>query len=105
MTITPEQSKAARSLLGWTQKELAENAGVGISTVVDFESSKRVPIKNNLVAIRTAFERGSIDFIGMSKQHLIVNKDPAVHAGLDIFFFTKLIKAPSMLSGLKPVCN
>lgn len=75
MTITPEQSKAARSLLGWTQKELAENAGVGISTVVDFESSKRVPIKNNLVAIRTAFERGSIDFIGKSGVNVKATSD------------------------------
>ncbi len=63
MTITPEQSKAARSLLGWNQKTLAQEASVGLSTIADFEGKKRIPIKNNLEAIRIAFEKHYIEFI------------------------------------------
>ena len=41
MTITGEQIKAARSLLGWTQSELAGRVGLSRSTVGQFESGTR----------------------------------------------------------------
>ena len=41
MTIlTPEQCRAARGLLHWTQDELAETAGVSRSTIRDFENGR-----------------------------------------------------------------
>jgi transcriptional regulator with XRE-family HTH domain len=52
----PEQVRAARNWLGWTQAQLAERANVGLSTVKDYESAKRVPIANNLEAIKEALE-------------------------------------------------
>jgi transcriptional regulator with XRE-family HTH domain len=36
----PEQCRAARGLLDWTQERLAETAGVSRSTVRDFESRR-----------------------------------------------------------------
>lgn len=54
--ITPEQSRAARGWLDWTQDELATRANVSLSTVRDFEKGRRLPIKNNLEAMRLAFE-------------------------------------------------
>jgi transcriptional regulator with XRE-family HTH domain len=59
-TLSPEQSRAARGWLGWSQHELAERARVGLSTIKDFESSKRTPIANNLDAIQRAFEAAGI---------------------------------------------
>jgi DNA-binding transcriptional regulator YiaG len=40
-SITPGQCRAARALLDITQPELAEAAGLGLSTIVDFEKSRR----------------------------------------------------------------
>jgi transcriptional regulator with XRE-family HTH domain len=54
--ITPEQCRAARGWLDWTQEELAQRASLSLSTVRDFEKRRRVPITNNLSAISAAFE-------------------------------------------------
>jgi transcriptional regulator with XRE-family HTH domain len=50
--MSPEQLRAARNWLGWTQQKLAEKASVGLSTIKDYESGKRQPIANNINAIR-----------------------------------------------------
>jgi ribosome-binding protein aMBF1 (putative translation factor) len=60
--MSPEQVRAARSWLGWTQAELAASANVGLSTVKDYESAKRTPIANNLEAIKRALELNGIEF-------------------------------------------
>jgi transcriptional regulator with XRE-family HTH domain len=57
-----KQCRAARGLLKWSQTELADTAGVGLSTVADFEIDKREPRSANLAAIRAAFERAGIIF-------------------------------------------
>lgn len=61
--MSPEQCRAARGWLGWTQQELARRAGVGLSTVRDFEKGERTPIANNLAAIRRAIEDAGIALI------------------------------------------
>ena len=63
MTISPAQCRAARGLLEWSQDELAKAAGVGLSTVRDFEKGRRQPIANNMAAIRSALEKAGLDFI------------------------------------------
>jgi transcriptional regulator with XRE-family HTH domain len=60
--MSPEQARAARSWLGWTQAELAERARVGLSTVKDYEGGKRTPIANNLEAMQRALEKAGIGF-------------------------------------------
>jgi len=54
--MSPEQCRAARAWLGWPQDELAKRARVGLSTLKDFESGKRAPMRNNLEAIRHTIE-------------------------------------------------
>ena len=51
MQITADQCRAARSLLNWTQDQLATNASVSRATIADFESNTRQPMKNNLRSI------------------------------------------------------
>ena len=41
---------------------MAERAGVSLSTLRDFEDSKRTPIKNNAAAIQGAFESEGVEF-------------------------------------------
>ena len=61
--ISPNQCKAARALLGWTQEQLAVTAGIGISTVREFELGQRKPIARNRQAILDAFSAAGIEFI------------------------------------------
>jgi predicted transcriptional regulator len=58
--ISPEQCRAARGWLDWSQGELADRANVSISTVKDFEAGRRVPMANNMNAICWAFEAAGI---------------------------------------------
>lgn len=67
MKITPEQSRAARGLLDWTQQELASRASVGLSTVRDFEKGRRRPTEANAEAIRQALEAAGVTFIPADK--------------------------------------
>jgi transcriptional regulator with XRE-family HTH domain len=62
-TITPEQCRGARAMLGWSQEELAAAATVARATVADFERGTRSPVPNNLGAIHSAFEKAGIRFI------------------------------------------
>jgi transcriptional regulator with XRE-family HTH domain len=62
MTFTPEQSRAARGLLDWSQTELGIRSNLSESTVRDFEKGRRVPTANNLAAIRSALESAGVEF-------------------------------------------
>lgn len=62
-TLTRDQIRAARALLALSQQELAEAARVATSTVADFERGFRVPVANNLQAIREALEAKGLQFI------------------------------------------
>lgn len=61
--MTPDQSRAARALLNWSQPELSEASGASISTVRDFETGKRTPMPNNLSAMQRALEAAGVVFI------------------------------------------
>jgi DNA-binding XRE family transcriptional regulator len=58
--MSPEQCRAARAWLDWSQDELARKAQVSNSTIRDFEAGRRVPIANNLSAMRRALEDGGV---------------------------------------------
>jgi transcriptional regulator with XRE-family HTH domain len=60
--MNSQQCRAGRALLKWSQTQLAEAAGVGLSTVNDFEIDKREPRSDNLAAIVTAFEKAGVIF-------------------------------------------
>lgn len=61
--LAPEQSRAARAWLDWSQDDLAKRAHVALSTVRDFEKGRRVPIKNNMDAIRLSFELAGVSLL------------------------------------------
>jgi len=65
-TLTPEQSRGARGLLDLSQKELAARTFLSESTVRDFETGRRGPSHNDLVAIRRALEVAGAKFFDPS---------------------------------------
>jgi transcriptional regulator with XRE-family HTH domain len=46
-----------------TQAQLAEAAGLGLSTIVDFEKSRRYVSEEAVSALKSALERAGIQFI------------------------------------------
>jgi transcriptional regulator with XRE-family HTH domain len=52
--MTPDQCRAARGFLDWSQGDLADAANVSLSTIRDYEKGRRVPIANNLAAMEAA---------------------------------------------------
>jgi transcriptional regulator with XRE-family HTH domain len=60
--MTPAQCRAARALLDITQPQLAEAAGLGLSTVVDYERTRRKVSPDAIAAIRAALEAAGIVF-------------------------------------------
>ena len=64
--ITSAQIRAARGMLEWTRADLAEKSGVGFSSMQRLESANGVPGAQfkTLEAIKEAFEKAGIEFIG-----------------------------------------
>ena len=60
--LKPEQCRAARALLGWTQAELAERTGLARKTIADFECNLRSFHFRTLRDITSAFEASGIEF-------------------------------------------
>jgi transcriptional regulator with XRE-family HTH domain len=66
MLVITRQIKAARSLIGWEQHQLALNSGVAISTVRRLEGMNGAigARLRTIDKIRKAFEKAGIEFIG-----------------------------------------
>ena len=60
--ITPQESKAARGLLDWSQADLAEASLIGQSTARNFENGSRSTTLANLIAIQNAFVMAGVIF-------------------------------------------
>ena len=61
--ITPGQCRAARALIGWSQQELANQAGVGIMTVHQLEKDGSQSRRATLEVVQRALESAGIEFI------------------------------------------
>ena len=68
--ITSDQIRAARALLRWSGKDLAEKTGLGFSTLMRLEVLDGVPSAQakTLETIQKAFERAGIEFIGTAEK-------------------------------------
>jgi transcriptional regulator with XRE-family HTH domain len=61
--ITPAQCRAGRALVHLTQRQLAEAAGLSVSTLKDFEHSLRTVSGHLTTAIQRALEEAGVEFI------------------------------------------
>jgi transcriptional regulator with XRE-family HTH domain len=75
--VTPEQCRAARGLVGWSQSQLAEQANLSKSTVAKFESGGELST-NNHIALDMALEREGVALIDSNGGGIGVRfRDPA----------------------------
>ncbi len=63
MTLTSAQLRAARGLVDWTVRDLAEKTEVHRNTISAFESDKTTPNASTLAALRRALEAAGVEFI------------------------------------------
>lgn len=63
MSLSPDQCRAARALLDWSQGDLSSTSKVATKTLADFERGKRTPYDRTLADIRAALETAGIEFI------------------------------------------
>ena len=60
--ISRPQIRAARALLGWTQADLAENAGLSEISVKNIERGVAAPKASTMAALITAIEKAGVEF-------------------------------------------
>lgn len=67
MSITSEQIRAAKAIIRWSGEDLAQAAGVSLSSIRRIEASSGIPKAQNMrtvLAIKAALEAAGVDFIG-----------------------------------------
>jgi transcriptional regulator with XRE-family HTH domain len=64
--ITSAQIRAARGMLDWSRRDLANSSGISFASMMRLESFDGVPASNfkTLEAIKKAFEEAGVEFIG-----------------------------------------
>ena len=63
MSISPEQCRAARALVAWSQDKLATASAVAKTTIANFEINKREPYDRTLLDLQRALEAAGVEFI------------------------------------------
>jgi len=67
MPLFPEQCRAARGLLNWTQDQLAAAAGLSRSTIKDFECHRHALNRTSEELLLQAFVRGGVELLFADK--------------------------------------
>lgn len=88
--ILPSQTRAARGLLDWSQEQLANSAGLGVSTIKDFEAGRRDPSPENLAAMQRSLTKAGIIFLAIDD-----DGGPGVRLACEM---PKLIRRPTEVS-------
>jgi transcriptional regulator with XRE-family HTH domain len=63
MVMSVAQIRGARGLLGWSQQQLADVAGVGRATIADFETGKRTPYPRTIDELQRSLESAGVTFL------------------------------------------
>ena len=88
-TIIPAQIRAARALLDWSQEELANAAGVALTSVRDLEAQRRAADSGTAGSVMRALENGGVDFVAGTS-----TSGPGVHL---VAKRPNLVKRPTVM--------
>jgi transcriptional regulator with XRE-family HTH domain len=61
--ITPDQCRAARAILGISQEQLCQMAGISRAPLADFEKGKTKPYPRTLAALRQTLKGAGVVFV------------------------------------------
>ncbi|MGI9475100.1 MAG: helix-turn-helix domain-containing protein [Hyphomicrobiaceae bacterium] len=61
--FTPEQLRAARALLNWSQDDLATAAGVAVMMIKNYERHLSDPRLSSMIKLKTTLEEAGVEFI------------------------------------------
>jgi transcriptional regulator with XRE-family HTH domain len=61
--ITPNQCRAARELLSWTQEDVQKKSKLGRETIRNFERGNGNLTMKTLEILKTTFENAGIEFV------------------------------------------
>jgi ribosome-binding protein aMBF1 (putative translation factor) len=81
--ITPEQVKEARALLGWSTKQLADEAALGVRTLEAFENGRERLVMMHKVVIREVLERAGVHIVDGKPVGLKARKSPMRRVHVD----------------------
>jgi transcriptional regulator with XRE-family HTH domain len=98
--MTPAQCRAARALLDMNQSELAAAAGLGLSTVVDFEKERRQVSDDAVAAMQSALERAGIAFKGRGAGIALTELRAGLDAPANLFTETAHVGSKFKKTGL-----
>jgi transcriptional regulator with XRE-family HTH domain len=73
MSFSAAQCRAARALLHWSQRELADASKLATKTIADFERLARAPYERTLPDMQRALEAAGIEFINSGKPGVRIN--------------------------------
>lgn len=62
-SISIDQIRAARALLGWSQKALGEKSGFSQTAITNIESGRKRPSSQTIAEFKKTFERAGLEFI------------------------------------------
>ena len=68
MSISPEQCRAARALIGWTRHTLAWASDISERTLIEFERQARSPQRRTLAGLRSTLEDADVLFIDQNEE-------------------------------------
>lgn len=71
---TIEQIRAARALIGWSQKDLADHADLSQTGVARIENGTNQPNSSTIAKIRAAFDKAGVEFLDSSGVKKRVNE-------------------------------
>ena len=86
MSITSEQIRAAKAIIRWSGEDLAQAAGVSLSSIRRIEAASGMPKYQNMrtvLAIKAALEAAGVEFIGTAEDR------PGVRLGSSLLPATK----------------
>ena len=104
---TPSQIRAARGLLNWSQKDLAERAGVTEATVRNSEKEGATPNSKTSGKIQAALEFSGVIFTeddGIKRRHIIKvleGEDANLKMLEDLYFTLREGGGEVLIAGLK----